>query len=84
MKWGGLPWVTPGRIARCWVDGVTGIWVSRRLATGWADPVCVSLYRGDCLDGCQVVVGEHMWFASVRPGNLGEIDVYTARRKGDH
>lgn len=65
------------------VDGITGIWVARRLGTGWTDPERVSLYRGDCLDGCQVIVGNVMWFASVRPGNLGEIDVYTARREGD-
>ncbi len=65
-------------------DGVTGIWVSRRdpETGGWSDPVRVALGASTCLDGCEVVWGDTMWFGSVRVGNIGEIDVYTARRTG--
>lgn len=65
-------------------DGVTGIWVSRRdpETGGWSDPVRVALGASTCLDGCEVVWGDTMWFGSVRVGNIGEIDIYTARRTG--
>ena len=64
-------------------DGVTGIWVSQRTpGAGWSEPTRVVLSDPGqvALDGCEFVLGEVMYFCSVRPGNLREVDLYTARR----
>jgi hypothetical protein len=63
-------------------DKTNGIWRSVHKAGGWSEPERVFLAGGLALDGCQVVQGDVMWFASARAGNLGSLDVYTARRRG--
>jgi len=64
-------------------DGATGIWVSQRASdTDWSEPTRVVLSDPGqvALDGCEFVLGEVMYFCSVRLGNLREVDLYTARR----
>lgn len=61
------------------VDGVTGIWWTRLVDGNWTSPEKIVLNDDVSLDGAEFVLGDTMWFASVRSGNLGEIDVYTAR-----
>lgn len=62
------------------VDGVTGIYVSHKEASGWSVPERVLLQDSNklALDGCQFVQGNVIWFCSVREGNMREIDFYTA------
>ncbi len=62
-------------------DSVTGIWYSRRSGGEWIEPERVVLSDDVALDGCQQLVGDTLWFASVRAGNLGAIDVYHAVRR---
>ncbi len=64
-------------------DGITGIWWSERDGDGWGEPQRAYLGSFECLDGCEWVQGDEMWFASVRAGNTGEIDVFTAEWDGD-
>ncbi len=59
-------------------DGVTGIWRSRIGDDGWSVPQRVRLSGEPTLDGCPTVVGERLWFCSVRADNLGEVDLFTA------
>jgi len=59
-------------------DGVTGIWWSKRSGQTWTEPERVWLGRNEALDGAEFVQGDTMWFASVRVGNLSEIDIYQA------
>lgn len=61
---------------------VNGLWSSSWRDGTWSEPQHVVLAGGQAMDGCQVVHGNLMWFASVRQGNLGEVDVYTAERRG--
>ncbi len=66
------------------IDSVTGIWACRLEGGNWTEPERVILSDDVSLDGCEVVLGDTMWFASVRAGNYGEIDWYTAvRRNGE-
>lgn len=60
------------------VDGVTGIWWTRLVDGTWTSPEKIVLNDDVSLEGAECVVGTTMWFASVRAGNLGEIDVYSA------
>ncbi|MCJ7561839.1 MAG: hypothetical protein MUO84_02370 [Thermoplasmata archaeon] len=59
-------------------DGVTGIWWSQLSGGVWTEPVRILLNDEVALDGCAFVQGNVLWFASVRVGNIGEIDIYTA------
>lgn len=63
------------------LDGVTGIWQSRRAGDGWAEPERVKLSQpGElALDGCEFVLNDFMAFCSVRAGNKREVELYTAR-----
>jgi hypothetical protein len=63
------------------IDGVTGIWWSQKVNGNWTEPERVILNNDVALDGCEFVQGDTMWFGSVRAGNYGEIDVYTAKLK---
>jgi len=66
------------------LDSITGIWSCRREGGTWTEPERVALSNDLAMDGCEVVFGDTMWFASVRGGNYGEIDWYTAvRKKGE-
>jgi len=60
------------------IDGVTGIWWMQRNGTVWTSPEKIRLHDDVSLDGAEFVLGDTMWFASVRTGNYGEIDFYTA------
>jgi len=62
------------------LDGVTGIWRAARVGQGWGEPERVRLAGEVSLDGCPVVDGDLLWFCSIRAGNLGEADLYTASR----
>ncbi len=59
------------------LDGVTGIWWTKKQG-GWTEPERIILSNDLSLDGAPFVQGSKMWFASVRAGNYGEIDIYTA------
>lgn len=63
------------------IDEVSGIWWTKKVNGQWTEPERVILYKGDSLDGCEVVLGDTMWFASARAGVIGpdNIDVYTAK-----
>lgn len=61
------------------IDGVTGIWWSQKIDGAWTEPEKIILHDDVSLDGAEFVQGDTMWFASVRAGNYGEIDVYTAK-----
>ena len=55
------------------LDGVTGIYVSRKLDSDWSKPERVILQDSGKLagDGCEFVLGDVMWFCSVREGYTG-------------
>jgi hypothetical protein len=60
------------------LDGVTGIWWMQKNGTSWTSPEKITLCDDVSLDGAEFVRGNTMWFGSVRTGNMGEIDIYTA------
>lgn len=64
------------------LDGVTGIWWTRMMGGEWTSPEKIVLHDDVSLEGAECCVGTTLWFASVRAGNLGEIDVYTAQYEG--
>jgi hypothetical protein len=61
------------------VDGVSGIWVSRKVAGTWDMPQRVWLQAPDklALDGAVSIQGDEMWFASAREGYTG-VNMFTA------
>ena len=61
------------------LDGVTGIYVSRRLDEGWTEAARVVLSHDVSLDGCPFVLEDRIWFCSARPGYTG-MRWFTARR----
>lgn len=61
------------------IDGVTGIWFSQKIDGAWTEPERIILNDDVSLDGAEFVQGDTLWFGSVRPGNYGEIDIYTAK-----
>ena len=61
------------------VDKVTGIWWCTKVNGSWTEPEKIILHDDVSLDGAEFVLGDTMWFASVRVGNLKEIDYYTAQ-----
>lgn len=61
------------------VDGVTGIWYSKKTGGEWGEAKRVVLIEeGVSLDGCQWVEDGEIWFCSVRVGNLREFDLCMA------
>ncbi|MBE0431097.1 MAG: hypothetical protein IBX67_04645 [Dehalococcoidia bacterium] len=76
-------WFTPDvRVPpeRQLTDGVTGIYVSRKVDGQWQQPERVWL-QDPCevsLDGCLYVRGNELWFCSARKGNHTEIDMWKA------
>jgi hypothetical protein len=62
------------------LDGLTGIWMSQRSGERWSDPVRVRLTQPgqSALDGCEMVIGDRMYFCSVRAGNAKTIQWYYA------
>jgi hypothetical protein len=67
------------------LDSVTGIWYSRLVGGAWTEPERVVLNDGEGMDGCEQLVADTLWFASIRVSDmLGDIDVFTAvRRNGE-
>ncbi len=61
-------------------DGVTGIYVSKRLDRSWSQPRRVMLQEPDklALDGAEFIQGNTMWFCSARTGYTG-LHWFTAR-----
>jgi len=55
------------------IDGVTGIYVSKKVNGVWQKPKRVVLQDPDklALDGCAFVLGNKMWFCSARTGYTG-------------
>lgn len=62
------------------VDGVSGIYISRRTADVWGEPQRLMLQYPDALalDGCPFLLGDTLWFCSARAGNLRGVDLWTA------
>ncbi len=65
------------------IDGVTGIWFCVKNGDSWTKAQRVILNDDVALDGAVFVIGDTMWFASVRSGNYGEVDFYKAVLKED-
>ncbi len=65
-------------------DKETGIWWSKNINGTWTEPERIVLGTLQSLEGDEFVANETMWFGSVRTGNLGEIDVYTASYDDGH
>ena len=61
------------------LDKVTGIWWSQKVEGVWTEPERIILNDDVALDGAEFVLGDTMWFASIRAGNYGEIDIFTAQ-----
>ena len=61
------------------VDGVTGIYESKKVNGAWSEPKRVVLNSDVSLDGCQFIQDDVMWFCSARKGNYREVDLYTER-----
>jgi hypothetical protein len=66
------------------IDGVTGIWVSRKVEGQWQPAERVFLQRTNdvALDGCVLVQGNQMWFCSARNGNYRGVDMWIAEYEG--
>jgi hypothetical protein len=93
--WEDSPFITPdGKTLYFWftpsadippekqlLDGVTGIYVSKKEDDGWSKAERVILSDNAALDGCVFVLGDEMWFCSARPGNYRDVDIYTAEFK---
>jgi hypothetical protein len=66
------------------LDGVTGIWWSKKVSETWTEPERIILSNDVSLDGAPFVLDNTMWFASIRSGNYGEVDIYLAKfRNGE-
>ena len=65
-------------------DGVTGIYVSRKIDGEWGDAQRVLLQDPGkvALDGCEFVLGDTMWFCSIREGYT-DIQWLTAEKQGE-
>jgi len=64
------------------IDGVTGIWASKKINGEWQKPERVVLQDPKKVsgDGCEFVLGNTMWFCTVREGYTG-IHWFTAEYK---
>lgn len=64
------------------LDGVTGIYQSTKAGDEWSQPERVVLQEPGKLagDGCEFVLGDTMWFCTVREGYTG-LHWFTARRR---
>ena len=66
------------------VDGVSGIWWCTWDGSNWTDPVRAYIFDRDetHLDGPFAVQQNTLWFGSIRSGNYGLIDIFTAELSG--
>lgn len=60
------------------LDGVTGIWWSKRVGESWSAPERIVLSDDLALDGCEFVQENTMFFCSARQGNYRAIDIWRA------
>ncbi len=62
------------------LDRVTGIYCSQKVGGAWTEPQRVWLNYCDdpSMDGAEAILGDTMWFASVRRGVKREIDLFSA------
>ena len=62
------------------LDGVSGLYISRRQDNGWSEPLRLVLQDPGllALDGCPFLLGDSLWFCSARPGNLRSVDLWIA------
>jgi hypothetical protein len=65
------------------LDGVTGIWWSKKVSGTWTEPERIILSDDVSLDGAPFVLDNTMWFASIRSGNYGEIEIFVISRIED-
>jgi hypothetical protein len=72
-----IPWETQLH------EVVIGIYVSQKLDGDWSEPERVHLQDAGepSIDGCPFVLGNTMWFCSVRKGNYRVVDMWTAEFK---
>ncbi len=59
------------------------MYVSKKTANGWSEPESLSINTKGFLTGAPFVTpdGKTMYFASVRPGVIGEADIYVAKNE---
>ncbi|NDJ78354.1 MAG: hypothetical protein GYB65_19060, partial [Chloroflexi bacterium] len=67
-------------------DGVTGIYRAERTNGTWSEPerVYLNTFGQESLEGAHTLLGDRLWFGSIRQGNYGEIDMWIAEWQGDH
>lgn len=65
------------------LDGVSGIYYSKRIGEGWSDPERLELSEENenALDSCVYTDGQTLWFCSKRVGNNWDGNLYLASRK---
>jgi len=59
-------------------DGVSGLWWMKLTGNNWSSPEKIILSDDVSYEGAEFVLGNQMWFASIRAGNYKEIDYYIA------
>jgi len=66
------------------LDGVTGIYITRKMDGVWTEPERVVLQDPGkvSLDGCQFTQDDEIWFCSAREGNYRDIDIWHAENLG--
>lgn len=63
------------------LDGISGIYYSKKVDRVWSEPEKVVLSEENALDSCVYTDGQTLWFCSKRDGNYKEEgDLYTASR----
>ncbi len=61
------------------MDGMSGIWVSRKVDGVWGEATMVPLGTGDVhLDGAAYASEDELWFCSARVGNYEGLDFWVA------
>ena len=66
------------------LNNAIGIYVSHKQDSDWSEPQKVQLQDPGkpSIDGCPFILGNTMWFCSIRDGNFNAIDLWTAELKG--
>jgi len=62
-------------------EAMTGIYWAKKMGDIWQEPerLYLQYYDEIGMDGAQTVHGDKLWFASVRSGNLRDIDMWVAQ-----
>jgi hypothetical protein len=66
------------------LDGVSGIYITRKIDGVWTEPERIMLQEPGklSLDGCQFLQGDEIWFCSAREGNYRGVDIWRAEYRG--